>query len=848
MSGVGLATEPERLALLTEASSLLATALEPQDILQRLGQLVVPPLADGYIAEVVRPGGHERECIRVTHGEPGPDLDHGAEPAHVLRTGQSVLQPTRMMVPLRAGGETIGVLTLGAVGARVFGTADLAFAELLGRLAGVALSNAWHVGALQADREQLRLERKRLTDLMSTVPGVVWESWGQPDAKSQRINFVSDYVTEMLGYSRDEWLSTPNFWLTIVHPEDREGAADRALRKFRGETSPSNEFRWVAKDGRVLHVQADSLTIHDASGVPIGMRGITLDVTERKRAEERVELLAETGVLVSSGLDVTATLEAIAHLLVKSFGCHAFVDLVDDQGHISGPAVVVNRDPEREALARDMLRRYPPGPDHPVHRVVRTRKPELLILDEAFLATFPADSQHRQLIERLELRSSVVVPLMARGTVVGVMSASARDRVYTADDVVLANELGTRAALAIDNARLFEAAQEARHRAEQANRAKDEFLAMVSHELRTPLNAMLGWTRLLRTGDLDPEKRARALDTIERNAQAQAQLIEDLLDISRIVAGKLRLDLVPVHLATLVEGALEAVRPAADAKGVRLLAHVDVAAPPLSGDAHRLQQVVWNLMSNAVKFTPRGGQVEVHAHRRGRVFEIRVEDTGKGISPAFLPHVFEQFRQAEGGTTRAHGGLGLGLTIAKHLVELHGGTIEARSEGEGQGATFAVELPAAPIRHDSPSRPALPAARPLPQPAELSGLRILVLDDEADSRDLLATVLSRCNAQVVTADTVQGALAEVETKVPDVIISDIGMPVEDGYVFIERLRRLPADRGGRTRAVALTAYSRMEDRTRALLAGFDVHVAKPVEPAELMMVLASLVRRGGAGR
>jgi signal transduction histidine kinase/CheY-like chemotaxis protein len=390
-----------------------------------------------------------------------------------------------------------------------------------------------------------------------------------------------------------------------------------------------------------------------------------------------------------------------------------------------------------------------------------------------------------------------------------------------------------------DRVDLLERERAARERAEEANRAKDEFLGMVSHELRTPLNAMLGWARLLKAGALPDAKRATALEVIERNAVAQAQLIDDLLDVSRIIAGKLRLESRPVDFAAAVGASAEALRPAAEAKALRFEADLDPSAGPLVGDPMRLQQVAWNLLSNAVKFTPRGGHVRARLARRGAHVELRVEDTGEGVPPAFLPHVFERFRQQDGSTTRRHGGLGLGLAIVKHLVELHGGRVWVESEGEGKGSAFTVELPIA--QAPQGEAPAPDRARSADCPPELTGVRVLVVDDDPDARDLMASALSRCGAAVRTAASTADALAEVRRECPDAIVSDIGMPGEDGYAFVRRVRALPPGEGGATPAAALTAYASASDRRAALEAGFQMHVAKPVEPADLLATVAALV-------
>ncbi|MEG4271340.1 MULTISPECIES: ATP-binding protein [unclassified Microcoleus] len=389
-----------------------------------------------------------------------------------------------------------------------------------------------------------------------------------------------------------------------------------------------------------------------------------------------------------------------------------------------------------------------------------------------------------------------------------------------------------------------------RAEAEAANRAKDEFLSVLSHELRTPLNAILGWSTMLRQKNLSEDKVARALETIERNAKSQAQLIEDILDVSRIITGKLRLRVRPVNLVPVIESAIESVQLAAEAKSIRLQSVLDSEAGPLLGDADRLQQVVWNLLSNALKFTPKDGRVQIRLQRVNSHVEITVSDTGAGISSDFLPFVFDRFSQHDSTTTRSYGGLGLGLAIVRQLVELHGGTVTVVSPGIGQGTTFTVKLPVM-IIHLPPSDPeplnsiVEPHGRFQASPT-LEGLQILVVEDEADALELLSTILEKYGADVMAVASVREALSIIETatdRSPDVLVSDIGMPDEDGYSLIRKLRQLEAQRGGRLPAIALTAYARNDDRQQALLAGFQMHLTKPVDAAELVAVVASLTGR-----
>jgi signal transduction histidine kinase/CheY-like chemotaxis protein len=389
--------------------------------------------------------------------------------------------------------------------------------------------------------------------------------------------------------------------------------------------------------------------------------------------------------------------------------------------------------------------------------------------------------------------------------------------------------------------------ERAKRDAEAASRAKEDFLAVLSHELRTPLHAVYGWARMLRSGQLEGEAAERALDVIVRNADAQVQLIDDLLDMSRIITGKMRLDVGPVDLEAVIRAAIDAIRPAADSKEIRLQCVLDPRAVGITGDSDRLQQVVWNLLINAVKFTPKSGRVQVHLQRTNSHVEIVVSDTGQGISKEQLPHLFERFHQADSTSTRPHTGLGLGLALVRHLVELHGGKVTAQSPGEGQGATFIVELPVAIAHHEKETGARVhPTARgTLLSGAgpSLRGLRVLVVDDDRDSLDVVHTVLASLGAEARECPSASEGLKIVEEWRPHVLISDIEMPGEDGYTFIGKVRALDITEGGKTPALALTAYGRVEDRLRALSAGYNMHASKPVDPAELGVIVASLARR-----
>ena len=405
--------------------------------------------------------------------------------------------------------------------------------------------------------------------------------------------------------------------------------------------------------------------------------------------------------------------------------------------------------------------------------------------------------------------------------------------------------------------RLLSREQAARKEAEMANRTKDQFLATVSHELRTPLNAISGWVQLLIKRDVDPQFLAHGLEVVDRNVRMQTKIIEDILDVSRIITGKLSLSVTQVNLVSVIEAALDALRLAADAKGIRLEWALDPDSGPVSGDPARLQQVVWNLISNAIKFTPRGGVVNVRLARAESQVEIVVSDTGKGISNDFLPFVFERFRQADSSSTRHHSGLGLGLAIVRHLVEMHGGTVSAASEGEGRGATFILRLPIMAVRRTEDTVPQSNSNRSgndtesvfsgrsnlSDDKAKLSDIRVLIVDDEADARELLEVILLQFGAEVKGATSVQQALEILECWKPDAIVSDVGMPNEDGYSLIQKVRMLEPARGGLTPAIALTGYGRPEDRLQLLSAGYQIHLSKPVEMRQLIDSIASLTNK-----
>ena len=562
-----------------------------------------------------------------------------------------------------------------------------------------------------------------------------------------------------------------------------------------------------------------------------------------------LEFLIEASELLGSSLDYPSTLSSLTRLIVPRLADFCVVRL----GEVAADELpIAHRDPNKLELLREVLRRFPDVVDS--HgATLRTGEP--LLVETAPAGLFERLAQSPEdllLLQRLDARSWLSVPLRIKRNVIGAITLAwaESDRRYASEDLLLANELARRAASAIDNAQLYELARVERARAEAATRAKDEFVAVVTHELRAPLNVIIGWMRLLRGGGLPKKTRDHALEVVERNANAQSRLVGDLLDISRVLTGRVRLEPAQVDLGNLVTLVLEDARFAIETKRMQLHVSVDEQDTLMRGDAERLKQIIWNLLLNAVKFTPKGGQIWVLLRRVDSDLELSVSDNGIGIAPEFLPHVFDSFRQYDSKTTRPHGGLGIGLSITKHLVDLHGGTIEVRSKGAGHGASFCVRLPLSPVISTTVGVSKVPAATTTPGPSgfaryeALSGATALIVDDEDDARELLRVILESRDMVVHDAGSVPEALSLIEQTAVDVIVSDIGMPGEDGYALIRSVRALADKKVAGTPAIALTAFTRNEDRSRALLEGFNVHMGKPVEPAELLATLANLVQHG----
>ncbi|HUF93688.1 MAG TPA: ATP-binding protein [Candidatus Limnocylindria bacterium] len=689
--------------------------------------------------------------------------------------------------------------------------------ERVVRLLGVATDITERKAAEAKSRELAALvESSEDAIIGKTLEGVI-VSWNRG---AQRI----------YGYTEEEARGRP---LAFLLPPDRAAEMAAILESVRrGEAVESLDAVCVRGDGGFVEVSLTVSPVRDAAGRIVGAASIARDMTAKRRVDKQLAGLQTLTDVALAHLSLNDLLRELLGRLCGVLACDvsSILLLSDDGTHL---VVRASHGIEGDRGTVVELGRGVVG------GVAATKR--AVIIDD--LTAVEVDNPH---LRAGGLRSLLGVPLLVDGRVIGVVHIATRlTRHFSDDETRLLTLAADRMALAIDHARLYEAERAARREAERANRSKDQFIATLSHELRTPLQAMLGWLRMLRSGRLDPRQAARALETVERNTEAQSQLINDLLDVSRIVSGKLSTNMREVDAGGVVGAALEAVRPTAEAAGIRLGVTLPETTVTVSADADRLQQIIWNLLSNAIKFTPAGGAVDLSLETSETEAIIRVRDTGRGIAPAVLPEIFERFRQADGTTTREHGGLGLGLAIVRHLVDLHHGRVEAESAGTDQGATFTVRLPLSAPAAGGPAPRVLRAGAPgAPETfPELGGIRVLVVDDERDARELVHAVLVRCGAEVTTAGSAAEALASLQRAPHDVLLSDIAMPGEDGYQLIRRVRALhDAPRAG-IPAAALTAYARLEDRDAALAAGYQMHVAKPVEPAVLARVVQTLSGR-----
>jgi PAS domain S-box-containing protein len=670
----------------------------------------------------------------------------------------------------------------------------------------------------------------------------------------------------IFGYQADEIIGKS---ITILIPPDRQDEETLILDKIRkGERVEHYETVRLRKDGSLVDI---SLTISPikVDGKIVGASKIARDISDRKQFElkikeqtEVVRTINRVGQLLSAELDkqklIQAFTDAATELTGAQFGSF-FYNVYSEDGE-SYLLYTLSGVP-REAFEHFPM---PRATDlfGPTFRGEATIRLDDIKKDSRYGKSSPFYGMPEG---HLPVTSYLAVPVISRfGEVIGgLFFGHSKPAKFTESHAQIVEGLAAQTAIAMDNARLYEKAQqsikeremlldreqEARKLAETANRTKDEFLGLISHELRTPLNAILGWSRMLvEKKDLSQDTYHQAIQSIERNAALQSRLIDDILDVSRIISGKLRLDAQPIDLTVIINAAVDTLRPAAEAKNIRVSVVLDYGVGTVLGDSTRLQQVVWNLLSNAIKFTPKDGNIRVSLERINSQIEITVSDTGIGIDDNFLPYVFDRFRQADSTSSKKYGGLGLGLSIVRQLVEMHGGTVEAHNRQDVQGATFTIKLPVMAVRQQSDhwkndfDLPNSPDSKTVSYELlqSLKGIKVLAVDDDKDARFLLKTILEQSGAEVETCESVSAALSLIMDYCPDILISDIGMPEEDGYELIKKIREKEKGTGKRLPAVALTAFSRAEDRLKALTAGYNTHIPKPVEPAELTIVIANL--------
>ncbi|HEY2383915.1 MAG TPA: PAS domain S-box protein, partial [Terriglobia bacterium] len=653
----------------------------------------------------------------------------------------------------------------------------------------------------------------------------------------------------IFGYTAQEAIGRS---IRIVIPDDLQSEEDMVLARIRaGQSVNHYETRRLRKDGTQVLISLTVSPIVDDSGQVIGASKIARDISEQSRlralAEEQGAIarqLGEFGATVAASLDkdtiAQQATDAATKLTKAQFGAF-FYNVIDRQ---SGASYLLHT---VSGVDKSAFEKFPQPRATEIFGPTFRGEHSIRLADVTNDPRYGKNAPYNGMPPgHLPVRSYLAVPVKtASGQVLGgLFFGHSRAGVFTEQHERIAIGIASWVAVALQNAQLYSDVRE-------ADRIKDEFLAVLSHELRTPLSSILGYARMLRGGLISGEKAARGLEVLERNAGSLSQIVDDVLDISRIVTGKLRLDVQTVELPIVVHNAVSSLQPAADSRQVRLQTIIDPRVGPVSGDPDRLQQVVWNLLSNAVKFTPKEGRVQVRVERVNSHVEIVISDTGIGIRPDFLPYVFERFRQADSSITRKAGGLGLGLSIVRNIIEMHGGSVKVESAGEGQGSTFRVRLPLM-IVHTAPAResrehPRTETMAPLSGLADLTNVHVLAIDDEPDALNLLRSVLEAAGARVTTRANAVGALEELAGLRPDALVVDLGMPEMDGFEFITRVRASSNPDVREIPAAALTAFARSEDRTKALQRGFEMHLAKPVDPGELAASVATLVRRRGRG-
>ena len=657
------------------------------------------------------------------------------------------------------------------------------------------------------------------------------------DMEGRVINWNAG-AEHLLGYSEPEIVGQ-NYQILFT-PQDIAQGVEQQEMKSALQEGGANDERWHQRqDGSRFWANGLAMPLLDEEGHVQGFMKILRDMTEEKQASERLQLLYETASNLLTAEQPLVLMNSLLSKLSVQMDLQFYIQYFTQQNNQRPMLQLVSFNGFSEEAVH-LLRQLKWG-EGICGWVAQQR--QQMVLSDVQQSTLP----NAQVLRSMGVTAYASQPLIVQGRLLGTLAFGSFTRTeFMPEEAALLQAISDQVAVAIDRANLTDSLRQQTEQLSQANRIKDEFLAVLSHELRTPLNPILGWSKLLRTRKYDEATVNRALDTIQRNAQLQTQLIEDLLDVSRILQGKLSLKVSPVAWNFIIQAAMETVRLAAEAKAIQIQTIIEPDVGQVLGDSGRLQQVVWNLLSNAVKFTPQGGQVSIKLEQIENQTQVTVSDTGKGITPDFLPHIFDYFRQADSATTRKFGGLGLGLAIVKQIVELHGGTVWVESLGEDQGATFVVRLPLLNPNSER-SKNENQSLSLASEGSSLAGLRILVVDDEIDSRNFTAFVLEQEQAEVVALSSASEALQELERYNPDVLLTDIGMPDMDGYMLIRQVRTLSPKQGGQVMAIALTAYAGDYDQQQALQAGFQHHLAKPIEPDELIKTIAALMRNTSNG-
>jgi PAS domain S-box-containing protein len=724
--------------------------------------------------------------------------------------------------PLLSGSEILGVMEFFTHEVRQPDEDLLKMMSAVGRQIGLFIERRRAELALKASEQRYRY----LTDAM---PQIVWTA--QPDGHA---DYFNRRWFEYTGLTMEQTLGLD--WQPVLHPDDVASCLERWAKAVETGEAYEIEYRFRrSSDGRYRWHLGRAVPMRNESGEIVKWFGTCTDIDDHKQAEDALRFIAEASEMLASSLDYETTLGNLARLSVPRLADWCVVHIVEEDGSLQQLAAA-HADESKIAVLKELRQLYPSSPDvaHGYPLVVRTGKPELIHeITDSLLTEFSRDEKHLELLRSLGLKSTLCVPLVARGRILGAIAFATAEsgRLYDSASLKLAEDLAHRAASAVDNARLYKEAR-------QSNRTKEDFLATLSHELRTPLTPIIGWVHMIRQRMLEADDLEHGLAIVEKNSQSLARLINDLLDMSAILSGKMRIEKVPVSIDEALREAVETIRPLAETRNINLeVRYCEGQRVIVNGDRTRLVQIFWNIMANSVKFSDTGGSVRVTCEADEREVSAIITDEGQGIAPEFLPQIFERFSQADSSKTRAHGGLGIGLALVKSFTEAHGGSVMVESAGPGRGSRFTVRLP----RLTSPLKPAESVPTPVARPSGSEKASLLVVEDSPDTLEMLSRTLRLRGYWVTPCESAAEALSAARTAAFDLIISDIGMPEVDGYELIGRLRQIHGLSA--VPAIALSGYAAKQDIASALAAGFDAHLAKPVDPDDLITQIEELLQR-----